>query len=204
MGKTASSERVGADDACRPTASVDPGPAVGKGPEWGLVYVEAHLIAVDKPAGWLSVPGRGAARVDHLAARVQARHAGALVVHRLDQATSGLNLFARGPAMQRALSRQFAQRQVSKRYEALASGLVTDDAVSIDAPLAPDWPRRPRQRAEVEDGRPSLTRYRVLGRDTAAGTTRLSLEPVTGRSHQLRVHLLHLGHPLVGDAIYPR
>lgn len=168
-----------------------------------LVHEDAQLLVVAKPAGLLAVPGRGEAGLDNLAARVQARWPEALVVHRLDQATSGLMLFARGAAMQRVLSALFRERRVHKRYEAWVHGRVAGDCGSIALPLAVDWPRRPRQQVDLAHGKPSLTRWRVLARDdTAAARTRLELEPYTGRSHQLRVHLLALGHAIVGDALY--
>ena len=168
-----------------------------------LVHEDAHLLVVAKPAGLLAVPGRGEAGLENLAARVKARWPEALVVHRLDQATSGLMLFARGAAMQRALSALFRERRVRKRYEAWVHGRVAGDGGSIALPLAVDWPRRPRQQVDLLRGKPSLTRWRVLARDEAAAPrTRLELEPHTGRSHQLRVHLLALGHAIVGDALY--
>lgn len=159
-------------------------------------------MVVDKPSGLLSVPGRGEHKQDCAIARVQARFPDALTVHRLDQSTSGLIVFGRGEAMQRALSEAFAARLVDKRYEAVVHGLVERDAFEIDLPLIVDWPNRPRQMIDHERGKPSLTRVRVLRRDTEAGTTRVELEPVTGRSHQLRVHLLAAGHPILGDALY--
>lgn len=165
-----------------------------------LLYVDDALIVADKPAGLLAVPGRGEGGRDNLATRVQARYADALVVHRLDMATSGLMLLARGPAMQRALSQVFAERRVDKTYVAVVEGLVATDAGCIDAPLAADWPRRPRQQVDREGGKPSLTHWRVLQRGD--GCTRLALRPISGRSHQLRVHLLHIGHPIRGDALY--
>jgi tRNA pseudouridine32 synthase/23S rRNA pseudouridine746 synthase len=167
-----------------------------------LVHADAALLVLDKPAGLLAVPGRGEAGRDNLAARVQQRWPDAQVVHRLDMATSGLMLFARGAEMQRRLSAAFMRREVHKRYEAVVRGLVPDDQGEIDAPLAADWPNRPRQRVDRVHGKPSLTRWTVLARDPEEQTTRLGLEPVSGRSHQLRVHLLWIGHPIVGDALY--
>jgi tRNA pseudouridine32 synthase/23S rRNA pseudouridine746 synthase len=134
--------------------------------------------------------------------RLQTRWPEARVVHRLDMATSGLMVFALDAASHVALNRQFAERQVAKRYTAVVAGLVAQDAGEIDLPLICDWPNRPRQMVDAERGKPSLTHYQVLARDTLAGTTRVALTPVTGRSHQLRVHLLALGHPIVGDALY--
>jgi tRNA pseudouridine32 synthase/23S rRNA pseudouridine746 synthase len=167
-----------------------------------LIHVDPFLVVADKPAGLLSVPGRGADKADCLVARVQAVHGDALAVHRLDMATSGLIVLARGAAMHRALSMAFAGRQVHKRYEAVVDGLLADDEGEIDLPLIADWPNRPRQMVDHAIGKPSLTRWRVIGRDAAAGRTRVALFPVTGRSHQLRVHLSAIGHAILGDDLY--
>ncbi len=167
-----------------------------------VLHADEALVVVVKPSGLLAVPGRGEAGHDHLAGRVQAAFADALVVHRLDQATSGLMLFARGAAVQRALSMAFAERHVHKRYEAVVEGCPSADAGRIDAPLAADWPNRPRQQVDTLHGRPSLTRWQLLSRAEPQGGARLALEPVTGRSHQLRVHLQHIGHPIRGDTLY--
>ena len=165
-----------------------------------LVHADDTLLVVEKPAGMLSVPGRGEAGRDNLTAHVQACFADALVVHRLDMGTSGLMLFARGAAMQRALSMAFAARRVAKTYVAVVEGRVAADDGEITSALRVDWPNRPRQLVDEQHGKPSLTRWRVLQRDLQ--TTRLQLEPVTGRSHQLRVHLQSIGHPIRGDELY--
>ena len=165
-----------------------------------VLHVDDACIVVDKPSGLLAVPGRGEHLRDCAATRVRALFGDALVVHRLDMATSGLMLFARGPAAQRALSRAFAQREVGKRYIAVVHGQVTPDQGEIDLPLIADWPNRPLQKVDAVHGKPSLTRWRVLER--GADRTRLELEPITGRAHQLRVHLLAIGHPIIGDALY--
>jgi len=165
-------------------------------------FVDQALVVAEKPAGLLSVPGRSEENKDCLVTRLQQQYEDAMTVHRLDQVTSGLMLYARGKQMQVALSKQFEQRQVSKRYEALVEGLVEGESGQIDLPLICDWPNRPKQMVSVELGKPSLTRWRVLARDVAAQTTRLELEPVTGRSHQLRLHLASIGHPIVGDVMY--
>ena len=164
--------------------------------------MDEHLLVLDKPAGLLAVPGRGADKQDCLAARAQALWPDALVVHRLDMATSGLFLMGRGIHMQRLLSRMFVERRVDKRYEAVVAGDLGPVGTrgAIDLPLAADWPNRPRQQVDPVHGRPSLTRWEVLARQD--GSSRLALEPVTGRSHQLRVHLLAIGHPILGDALY--
>jgi tRNA pseudouridine32 synthase/23S rRNA pseudouridine746 synthase len=167
-----------------------------------VLHRDDDMIVVDKPAGLLAVPGRGEAGRDNLASDVQRQWPDARVVHRLDMATSGLMLFARGAEAQRRLGAAFEGRRVYKRYRAWVAGLVRDDSGEIDLPLAADWPHRPRQRIDPARGRPAQTRWRVLERDTALGRTRLELEPLTGRTHQLRVHLLAIGHPIVGDALY--
>lgn len=167
-----------------------------------LIHLDDALIAADKPAGLLAVPGRGPDKADCLAARVQALHADALIVHRLDMATSGLIVFGRGAAMQRALSIAFAERRVDKTYVAIVDGLVADDEGEVNLPLICDWPNRPRQRVDHQHGKPSRTRWRVLERDPERGRTRVALQPVTGRSHQLRVHLMTIGHPMLGDELY--
>ncbi|MCE2658998.1 MAG: RluA family pseudouridine synthase [Rubrivivax sp.] len=162
-------------------------------------------IVVDKPAGLPSVPGRGPELADCAVTRVQRRFPEALTVHRLDMATSGLLLLARGPLHQRSLSIAFEQRQVHKVYEAVVDGWMAQDAGVIDLPLAADWPRRPRQCVDTTRGKPSTTHYRVLERLHGSGDaprTRVELQPRTGRSHQLRVHLLALGHPICGDTLY--
>lgn len=185
----------------------------------GMVWVDEHLVVLDKPAGMLSVPGKGPEGADCLSARVQAVWPDALVVHRLDMATSGLIVMARGAAVQRALSIAFAQRQTAKRYEAIVAGHLPDTTTlttttattgeadadgwhTIDLPLIVDWPNRPRSKVCHTTGKPSVTRWRVLGTYAQTGHTRLALEPVTGRSHQLRVHLMALGHPILGDMLY--
>ena len=167
-----------------------------------LVHADDALIAADKPADLLSVPGRGPENADCLSTRLQAVYPDALIVHRLDMATSGLIVFGRGSAAQRTLSIAFAERRVAKTYVAIVDGLMPEDAGEIDLPLIADWPNRPRQMVDTQRGKPSRTRWRVLDRDPERGRTRVGLEPVTGRSHQLRVHLQAIGHPILGDTLY--
>jgi tRNA pseudouridine32 synthase / 23S rRNA pseudouridine746 synthase len=173
---------------------------------FALVYADDSLLVVDKPHGLLAVPGRGEDKQDCLSSRVQARYPEALVVHRLDMATSGLMLLARSRAVQRTLSMAFAARTVHKRYEAVVHGQMTmpldEEWAVIDLPIALDWPARPLRVIDPLLGKPSITRWQVLAFDPAGNATRLLLEPVTGRSHQLRVHLKALGHPILGDALY--
>lgn len=166
-----------------------------------LIHADDCLLVVDKPPGLPSVPGRQEPWLyQNLTRFVQAEWPDALTVHRLDMATSGLMLFARGIDAQRRLSLAFERRYVAKRYLAVVEGVMADDAGEVDAPLIVDWPNRPRQIVHPTLGRHALTRWRVLARD--ADSTRVELEPVTGRSHQLRVHLMHVGHPIRGDEFY--
>lgn len=175
-----------------------------------VLHADEHLVVAVKPAGLLAVPGRGDAGQTCFSAQLQARWPDVEIVHRLDMATSGLMVFARGKAAQRALSIAFAARQVDKRYIAVVDGRLgrPGDEGTIDLPLIADWPQRPKQKVDPALGKPSVTRYRVLaqpgphGRGDDAGSTRVALEPVTGRSHQLRVHLMAIGHPILGDALY--
>ena len=182
--------------------------------ELQVVYQGDALLVLDKPAGLLSVPGRGEDKQDCLSARVQRQFADALIVHRLDMATSGLMIMARGIANQRMLSNAFASREVVKRYIAVVDGLMScrgDDWNEINLPIAVDWPNRPLRIIDTTSGKPSLTRWRKSELETLRqtidvqkqpNTTRLELEPLTGRSHQLRVHLKALGHAILGDALY--
>lgn len=169
-----------------------------------IVHVDDAVIVADKPAGLLSMPARGEARQDCLASRVQALYPDALLVHRLDMATSGLIMLARGHEMLRRLSLAFEQRIVGKKYCALVHGHVADDRGEIALALGGDPDNRPRQRVDPLHGRPALTRYRVLARggEGDGARTRLELTPCTGRTHQLRVHLMSIGHPIVGDPLY--
>jgi len=169
------------------------------------VFEDEHLLVLAKPSSLLSVPGRGPDKQDCLSKRVQDRYPEALVVHRLDQDTSGLILMARGIEAQRRLSRLFETRQVHKRYIAVVQGQPTPTEVdeagwhTIDGPILLDWERRPIHIISPE-GKPSRSRWRALqSSDTA---TLLELEPVTGRTHQLRVHLQSIGHPMLGDSLY--
>ncbi|MFZ4479223.1 MAG: RluA family pseudouridine synthase [Rhodoferax sp.] len=170
-----------------------------------LLYADDALLVLDKPAGLLSVPGRGPDKQDCLSRRAQALYPDAQIVHRLDMATSGLMVMARGAAAQRKLNQAFAERRVRKRYVAVADGRAqasADDWAVISLPIGLDWPNRPLRVIDAENGKPSETRWRLLSHNETAGTSRLELEPVTGRSHQLRVHLQAVGHAILGDALY--
>jgi tRNA pseudouridine32 synthase/23S rRNA pseudouridine746 synthase len=165
-----------------------------------LLHADERLIVVNKPSGLLSVPGRGPDKQDCASARAQQQFADALIVHRLDQATSGLLLLARGAVAQRELSQAFATRRVDKRYVAVVAGTLAQDELEIDLPLLADWPNRPRQRVDHALGKPSQTLLRVLER--GPDHTRVELSPLTGRTHQLRVHLMAIGHAILGDTLY--
>jgi tRNA pseudouridine32 synthase/23S rRNA pseudouridine746 synthase len=180
-----------------------PPPVNQAGPdEPRVLHVDEALLVLRKPSGLLSVPGRGEERADCVASRIQARYPEARVVHRLDMATSGLMVFGLGLDAQRALGRAFETRRVDKRYEAVVAGRVTADAGQVDLPLLCDWPNRPRQMVDRERGKPALTHWRVQERDPLGAHSRVALHPITGRSHQLRVHLAALGHPILGDELY--
>lgn len=165
-----------------------------------VIHEDAALVVVDKPAGLLSVPGKLAGREDCMVSRLQAARWDALVVHRLDCDTSGVMIFARTKQAQGFLGQEFEQRRARKSYIARVKGEVAGESGRIDLPLGSDWPNRPRQMVDHERGRPAQTDWQVIGR--ADGETRLRLSPLTGRSHQLRVHMLALGHVILGDQIY--
>lgn len=169
-----------------------------------IIHADEDLIVVDKPAGLLSVPGRGEDRQDCLVARVQTRFTDALIVHRLDMATSGLMILARSKKIHRLLSMAFERRIVDKRYVAVVHGHIENDSGDINLPLICDWENRPRQIVDFNRGRPAFTHYDVIERSGEGehATSRVELHPFTGRSHQLRVHLLSLGHPILGDSLY--
>ena len=168
-----------------------------------VVHADDQLVVIDKPSGLPAVTPRPPKDPDCAAARVQAQWSDAQVVHRLDRDTSGLMLLARGADAQRTLSRAFERREVDKRYVALVWGVPPLEAGTIDLPLGADWENRPRQHVDLARGKPSITHWRRDDTGEApAGLTRLLLRPVTGRSHQLRVHLAALGHPIAGDPLY--
>lgn len=167
-----------------------------------IVFADQHLLVVNKAAGLLSVPGNTPEKADCLLARLQAEFPEVYVVHRLDMATSGLMVFARSKEAEKRLHAVFRERRVKKAYVAVVAGLVKADYGQVDLPLITDWPNRPKQMVCFERGKASLTHYQVLQRDAALQRTRLNLFPHTGRSHQLRVHMLALGHPILGDEFY--
>ena len=178
---------------------------VSQSQSFELLHHDDALLVLNKPSGLLSVPGRGEDKQDCLSARVQAEFSDALVVHRLDMATSGLLLMARGLSAQKKLNAAFENRQIQKRYVACVAGHLPMDPQwqTIDLPILVDWPNRPLRTIHPQ-GQASVTRWRCIANAIPAlkGTSRLELEPLTGRSHQLRVHLQALGHPIAGDRLY--
>ena len=175
-----------------------------------LIYEDSALLVFNKPSGLLSVPGKGPEKADCLRTRVQQVYPEALTVHRLDMSTSGILLMARSAELHRKLSIAFANREVEKRYVAVVEGKVAENLADnpsdswqlIDKPIATDWINRPLQKIDAIEGKASQTRYKVMSYDDAADTTRLELAPITGRTHQLRVHLQSISHSILGDHLY--
>ncbi len=169
-------------------------------PWLNIIFEDDQLLVLNKPSGLLSVPGRGAHLSDCIEARAKAHCADARIVHRLDMETSGLIVLAKTPKAQAHLGKQFERRNIQKRYVAVVWGHVHPKAGAVNAPLRCDWPNRPKQMVDPELGKHAVTHWQVL--DAQDDTTRVALTPVTGRSHQLRVHMLSLGHPILGDRLY--
>ncbi len=165
-----------------------------------ILYEDAQFIALNKPSGLLSVPGRGEHKSDCMLSRLQASHPEALVIHRLDMPTSGIILFALSKQAQSEMSKLFAERKVEKEYTASVDGRLQNPSGVIDEPLITDWPNRPRQKIDYTHGKPAVTRYSLIksGNDSSL----VKLQPVTGRSHQLRVHMASIDHPILGDEFY--
>lgn len=166
-----------------------------------MVYQDHDYIAIDKPAGLLSVMGRLPEHQDSAYLRILKLYPTAKVTHRLDMATSGILLFAKHRAAEVAMSKLFQARAVQKCYTALVEGLLPQQG-SVDVPLITDWENRPKQKVDFEIGKSAMTLYQLLSHNSAQGTSRVLLSPITGRSHQLRVHMAHIGHPILGDKIY--
>jgi tRNA pseudouridine32 synthase/23S rRNA pseudouridine746 synthase len=165
-----------------------------------ILYEDPELLVVDKPAGLLSVPGKGEGLADCLLTRLERAFPTVRLVHRLDRDTSGVMVFAMTPHAQRHLGQQFEARKVKKTYLARVAGRLSPATGEVDLPLIVDWPNRPRQMVSLETGKPSLTSWKVVRATDEESRVRLS--PHTGRSHQLRVHMLALGHPILGDTLY--
>ncbi len=167
-----------------------------------VLHEDHEIVVVNKPSGLLSVPGRGEHLADCLLSRVQVAFPTALLVHRLDRDTSGVMVFGQTPHAQRNLSMQFEKRTTKKTYVARVDGRLDPKTGTVDLPLIVDWPNRPLQMVDHENGKPAVTDWRVL--KYSDGETRARLTPKTGRSHQLRVHMLALGHVILGDPLYAK
>ncbi len=165
-----------------------------------IIYADEQVVVANKPHDLLSVPGRGPDNQDCLLHRLQPRYPTVRIVHRLDCATSGVMVLALDAASHRELSRQFHDRETSKRYIAVIAGVVAQSSGSVELPVRCDWENRPKQIVDHEQGKHALTHYRVL--EQLKDRTRVELTPITGRSHQLRVHMQALGHPILGDRFY--
>ncbi len=165
-----------------------------------IIHIDDALIIVNKPANLLSVPGKALEHADCLETRLRAEFPDTLLVHRLDMATSGVMIFARTKAAQRHIGMQFEKRQIGKTYVAKVWGHVAKDSGHIDLPLIVDWPNKPKQKVCHETGKTAQTDWKVLERDNTI--SRVALYPRTGRTHQLRVHMLAIGHPILGDRFY--
>lgn len=171
-------------------------------PYLDIVYADDDVLVLDKPHGLLSVPGKAPGHKDSLQLRVQRVYPTATVVHRLDMATSGIMLFALNKLSHRHLSKQFELREVDKTYYARVYGHINQNSGKVDAPLICDWPNRPMQMVDIENGKSALTYYEVIVQDRFSSLVKL--KPHTGRSHQLRVHMLHMGHAILGDRLYAK
>ena len=165
-----------------------------------ILHHDHEILVVDKPSGLLSVPGRGEDRADCLIERLRGAFPTVLLVHRLDLDTSGVMVFGLTPHAQRNLSKQFEERKTKKVYIARVAGRVAEKTGTVDLPLIVDWPNRPRQKVDHAEGRPAQTDWRVVR--ASDDETRIRLMPLTGRSHQLRVHMAEIGHPILGDPLY--
>ena len=166
-----------------------------------ILYQDKHLIALNKPGGLLSVPGRGDDKQDCMLSRLQLEYPQALVIHRLDMPTSGLLMFALNKEMQKHMNMLFEKKKIYKQYIAKVHGVLRENTGLINQPLITDWINRPKQKIDYKHGKPSQTRFTLLSTDEENNSI-VKLEPVTGRSHQLRIHMSSLGHPILGDELY--
>lgn len=165
-----------------------------------VIHADSSIVIINKQSGLLTVPGRGENKKDCLLSRVQTEFPSALTVHRLDMQTSGLVIFALNKGAQSTLGRLFEARQIHKRYCAWIAGCPLENSGVIDLPISADWPNRPRQKIDFDVGKPSTTRWEVIERKN--DRSYVLLYPLTGRSHQLRIHLQEIGHPILGDPLY--
>jgi tRNA pseudouridine32 synthase/23S rRNA pseudouridine746 synthase len=183
-----------------PAVSHDYRPPANSG--LNILYKDDHLLIVNKPAGLLSVPGKGSDKQDCMISRVQAEYPQALITHRLDMATSGILVIALDAKTHSLVSQLFQHKQIHKRYIALVDGQPNPSQGKISLPLICDWPNRPMQIVDHEHGKPSTTLYKILSFDEHTNTSKIELTPITGRTHQLRLHMQAIGHAILGDILY--
>jgi len=167
-----------------------------------ILYEDDDLLIVNKPAELLTVPGRGADKQDCLINRIKRNEPNARIIHRLDMSTSGIVIIAKHHEAQVAMGHLFEQRNIQKNYIAVVGGELKEQKGRVDLPLICDWPNRPKQKVDHTEGKPAQTDFESLGFEPTKNQTRVALKPITGRSHQLRVHMLAIGHPIVGDNLY--
>ena len=167
-----------------------------------ILFADEYLLILNKPSGLLSVPGRGDDKQDCLITRVQREYPEARIVHRLDMSTSGLIIMARGKEMERSLSMLFQNRQVKKNYIAVVAGIMPANFGEINLPLITDWPNRPKQKIDFTNGKASRTCYQQASFNLEDNSSRIKLTPLTGRTHQLRIHMQSVGHAILGDELY--
>jgi tRNA pseudouridine32 synthase/23S rRNA pseudouridine746 synthase len=165
-----------------------------------IIHIDDSLLVVNKPDGLLAVPGRGPDKQDCLISRLQFDFPDALVVHRLDMSTSGIMVFAREKQMQRRLSQMFSERKIDKYYVAVVEGKLEPEVGEVNLPIAADWQNRPLRKIDTSKGKRSLTQFSLV--NFIEGNSRVELHPITGRTHQLRLHLSAIGYPILGDALY--
>lgn len=169
-----------------------------------ILFEDEFLLIVNKPSGLLSVPGRGEDKQDCLISRIQKKYSDALIVHRLDMSTSGLMVIARGKEVESMISILFQKKKISKKYKAIVDGKVIPSQGEINLPLIADWPNRPKQIVDFLTGKSSTTQYKVISYDKTNDTSYIELTPITGRTHQLRVHMQSIGHAILGDELYAK
>lgn len=167
-----------------------------------ILYKDDFLLVLNKPSGLLSVPGKGEDKQDCFISRIQREFSDALTVHRLDMSTSGIMVFARGKEMESYLSILFQKKQMNKKYTAIVDGEVKPSMGEVDLPLITDWPNRPKQKVDFESGKISITKYSLLSYDKDNNSSRIELIPITGRTHQLRLHMQAIQHAILGDELY--
>lgn len=168
----------------------------------GIIFEDDDILLINKPAFLLSVPGRSPQNKDSVHSRLNEKYGTVLLLHRLDLDTSGIMVFAKTRLAQQHIARGFQKRAIHKRYVAVVHGLIDADEGTINLPIGPDWNNRPRNKIDHEEGKEAITHWQVMERDTAGNRTRLLLTPVTGRSHQLRLHTKAIGHPIIGCDLY--